>query len=158
MCIKSGLKIFFCLLVLSTYVEGGTLDDDNCIIRFYAVRHFQGSYWTFDGNLWKYEDNGHKYTEKSTIPDRNIFVAKSIQTLANSPQGCKQWKICSQKYKQTFCKILPSAPNRYPDITNWKIGRHRMKQWRIHVINKRTGYNCIGDKCNDNISGTLCLN
>ena len=158
-CSKSDsihLNIIMLLLVLSTYVEGSTLDDDTCAVRFYAVKHFQGSYWTFDGNLWKYEENGHKYTENSGIPDRNIFVAKSIQTLANSPQECKGWKICwiVEKYwKQTWCKILSSAQNRYPDITNWQIGRLRMKQWSVNVINQRTGYVCIGKKCNDNTSG-----
>ena len=151
------LKMALCLLILSTFVDGSTLDDDSCAIRFYAVRHFQGSYWTFDGNLWRYEENVHKYTEKSAIPDRDIFVTKSIQTLANSPQGCKSWKICSKKYKKTLCKILPSAPQRYPDITNWKIGRHRMKQWRINVMNKRTRHECFGNKCNEIISGKFVI-
>jgi len=112
------------------------------------VKHFQGSYWTFDGNLWKYEENGHKYTENSGIPDRNIFVAKSIQTLANSPQECKGWKICwiVEKYwKQTWCKILSSAQNRYPDITNWQIGRLRMKQWSVNVINMYENLKPIGN-------------
>jgi len=147
------LKLTLGLLILSTYVDAGRLDDDYCAIRFYAVRHFQGDYWTFDGNLWTYGENGHKYTEKSDIPDRNSFVAKSIRTLANKPEKCNRWKICSKKYKRkNFCKILPLGVKKYPDITRLKIGKHKMKQWRISIMNKRTSHVCMGNNCNSNIS------
>jgi len=159
MCLNTDiirLKIIVFLLALTRYVNGGdNIDDDNCEIRFYAVKQFQGAYWTSSqGNKsWSYEENGHPYTVEHDIADWKYFVAKSIRTLASKPERCKRWEICSKKKsKRGLCKTLPSGSNKFPDITNMKIGRHQMKQWRISVIHKRTNLGCIGTNCSGNIS------
>merc|ERR1712223_260431 len=131
------MKLIFCFLTLG-YISTARQNDASCMIRFYAVQHNQCPCWTFNGTSWDQNSDAHRHSGEITTPRRSNFIAKSIRTFSENSKQCNLgWRVCLKKRKgrRGSCaktlKILPSSPQKYDDITKWKMGAYKMRHLGI---------------------------
>ena len=163
------MKLIFCFLTFG-FISAARQNDANCMIRFYAVQHNQCPCWTFNGTSWDYHSDSHRHSDEITTPSRGNFNAKSVRTFSENSESCNlRWRVCLKKRKQRkfscskTLKIFTSSPQKYDDITKWKMGKYKMRYLWIHAIKKKvkqakdnpgTELGCIGKECNESDAGT----
>ena len=160
------MKLIVSLLLL-VFLSKSRQFDANCMIRFYAVQQCQCPCWTFNGTNWDYRADAHRYSEEITTPSWRNFGFKCIRTFADDSKQCdKSWKVCLKNVKRKkrsvtkhscskALKFSSSTPEKYNDISVWKMGRHKMRSLRVRSLketdnvyrNKVLG--CSGKKCDD---------
>ena len=121
------------------------IDQMFCGIRFYTIKNFQGSYWSFYNNKWHFKDEKHyNETGYNKNPNRNLFRPKSIRVYADNSTECiGHWRICiRQNIKpKKNCKqimFLESKTISFPHLRGMKISKYRIGQMRIkHLLKTR---------------------
>ena len=97
--------VILCAIMLGNDKNAASIDDNQCIIRFYEGQYFKGDYWTFNSHgEWTNTKNS-----RLKVPYRH-FHAKSIRSFCSTL--CR-WQICpanSRKYsnlsRRKKCKVI----------------------------------------------------
>ena len=152
----------FCLIFL-IHVKKSIVEDTNCLIRLYSVKHNTCPCWTYNGNEWKYESHDISLNENIRIvPSRDNFKVKSIRTFACNPEKFnKIWRICLKRRRSCRKTLhrLPSISKTYTDITTWKMGHYRMRKLGIYMANTRRNTHiakpCVGKGCGGTETGNV---
>ena len=119
------------------------IDQMFCGIRFYTIKNFQGSYWSFYNDKWHFKDEKHNNEiGDNKNPNRNLFRPKSIRVYANSSSECSgYWRICILQNKKSNKKCKPiifleSKTTSFPHLKGMKISNYRIGQIRINHLLK----------------------
>ena len=97
--------VILCAIMLGNDRNAASIDDNECIIRFYERQYFKGDYWTLHSHgEWTNTKNS-----RLKVPYRN-FHAKSMRSFCSTL--CR-WQICpanSRKYsnlsRRKKCKVI----------------------------------------------------
>ena len=97
--------VILCAIMLGNDRNAASIDDNECIIRFYEGQYFKGNYWTLNSDgQWTNTKNS-----RLKVPYRN-FHAKSIRSFCSTL--CR-WQICpanGRKYsnlsRRKKCKVI----------------------------------------------------